>query len=205
MKITFNSPAILGFSFLCVVVYVLTAFIGIGNNLFILPPTFDFYNYTSYLKLFSYVFGHATTDLNGDISADHIIGNLSFILLLGPIIEEKYGTKHTIIILITTALVTAICNILFFNSGLMGASGIVFALIVLSSLVNFKNKEIPITFILVVIIYIGREVISSFDQDNVSQFAHIIGGIIGAFFGFKFQKKKKTAIQNPIDILKGLK
>ena len=198
MKITFNSPAILGFSFICVIIYILTVYFNVGANLFTLPPTFSFNHFSSYIKLFSYVFGHADTD--------HIIGNLSFILLLGPIIEEKYGTKHTLIIIFSTALITAIMHILFFDNGLMGASGIVFALIILSSLVNFRNKEIPITFILVAIIFVGKEVMALFDADNVSQFAHIIGGCIGAFFGFTYKSKSNSNRANSgRDILKGLK
>ena len=185
MKITFNSPAILSFSFLCVVIYILTHTFSVGTGLFTLPPTFQFNDFTAYFKLISYVFGHA--------DANHIIGNLSFILLLGPIIEERYGTKYTLILILTTALITAILHILFFDNGLMGASGIVFALIILSSLVNFKNKEIPITFILVALIFVGKEVMALFEGDNISQFAHIIGGCIGAFFGFRFQPKFKSA------------
>ena len=198
MKITFNSPIILGFSFLCVVVFVLTQYMTVGMTYFTVPSTFEFGNWSYYPPLLLYVLGHA--------SVDHLIGNLSFILLLGPIIEEKYGSKNTLIMMVSTALITAVFHILFFSNGLIGASGIVFSFIVLVSLVNFKNNEIPITFILVAIIFIGKELIYLFNDDNVSQFAHIIGGCIGAFFGFKLKSKgtvKRNA--NPRDILNGLK
>ncbi|MDX1350461.1 MAG: rhomboid family intramembrane serine protease [Putridiphycobacter sp.] len=198
MKITFNSPVILGFSFLCVVVFVLTQYLNTGMNWFTLPASFDFSNWTYYPRLFTYVLGHA--------NADHLIGNLSFILLLGPIIEEKYGAKHIMIMLFTTALVTAVFHILFFKNGLVGASGIVFCFIVLVSLVNFKNNELPLTFILVAIIFIGKELIYLFSDDNISQFAHIIGGCIGAFFGFKLKSKGRSSkTSSGRDILKGLK
>jgi len=198
MKITFNSPAILAFSFLCVVVYILSNTLGLGTGVFALPSSFHFDKFSSYFNLFSYAFCHK--------DANHIIMNLSLILLLGPIIEEKYGTKKTIIIFFSTILITAIFHILFFDYGLIGASGIAFALIILASLVNFKNKEIPITFVLVAIIYIGREVVNLFEADQVSQFAHIIGGCIGAYFGFKFKSNSKlnSTVSSP-DILKGLK
>ena len=198
MKITFNSPIILGFSFLSVIVFVLTQYMAIGMDWFTLPSTFEFGDWSYYPRLLLYILGHA--------SVDHLIGNLSFILLLGPIIEEKYGAKNTLIMIVSTALITAIFHILFFSNGLLGASGIVFSFIVLVSLVNFNNNEIPITFILVAIIFIGKELIYLFNDDNVSQFAHIIGGCIGAFFGFKLKSKGK-ALKNASgrDILKGLK
>ncbi|MFD1552702.1 rhomboid family intramembrane serine protease [Putridiphycobacter roseus] len=198
MKITFNSPVVLTFSFLSVLVYILTVQVGIGLEWFTLSPSFNYRNFYDYLKLFTYVFGH--------VNADHIIGNLSFILLLGPIIEEKYGSKNTLIIIASTALITAILHILFFKASLLGASGIVFAFIILASLVNIRNKEIPITFILVALIFIGKEVIVFFEQDNISQFAHIIGGFIGAFFGFKLKPKAGfSSAKSGRDILKGLK
>jgi len=86
--------------------------------------------------------------------------------------------------MLITALVTGILNVLLFNSYLMGASGVVFMMILLSSFTNFSRGEIPLTFILVLILYMGVQVFSSFEQDNISHFAHIIGGLCGSFFGF---------------------
>ncbi len=60
--------------------------------------------------------------------------------------------------------------------------------IVLSSIVNVKEREIPITFLLVVIIYIGGEVMNGFKEDNISQFGYIIGGFCGGFLGYLFNK-----------------
>jgi len=198
MKITFNSPVILGFSFLSVAVFVLTQYMGVGKDLFTLPGSFDYGNWSYYPRLFSYVLGHA--------NADHIIGNLSFILLLGPIIEQKYGSKSTLLMLFSTAIITAVFHLLFFSNGLLGASGIVFSFIVLVSLVNLRNNEIPITFILVAIIFIGKELIHMLNEDNISQFTHILGGCIGAIFGFKLpQKVKGSKNTKAPDILKGLK
>jgi membrane associated rhomboid family serine protease len=100
-------------------------------------------------------------------------------------VEEKYGSKRLLIMILLTALVTGILNILFFNTGLLGASGIVFMLILLSSFTNVRNGEIPITFILVAFLFLGKEVLESIQNDNISQFAHIIGGICGSIFGFR--------------------
>ncbi len=184
MKITFNSPVILTFSFLCAAVYLLNHPGNLANDLFALSPQWDFTHLTWYFRLFSNTLGHA--------GSDHLMGNLAFILLLGPLIEEKYGSKNTIIMLVTTALVCSLIHILFSSSYLVGASGIVFMLILLTSLVNFKSGEIPLTFILIVIVYIGKEVMGTFEQDNISHTTHIIGGIVGAFFGFMLNSGKST-------------
>ena len=176
MKLKFNSPVILGFSLICVAVFVLDK-VMVGT----LMPYFTLGNVNtssalSLLTLFTHVIGHA--------SIEHLMGNLTFILLLGPIVEEKYGDSKTLFMMLITALVTGILNLLFFHTGLMGASGIVFMLILLVSFTNTKSGEIPVTFILVALLFIGKEVIESLNTDQISQFAHIIGGVCGSVFGF---------------------
>lgn len=196
MRITFNSPVILIFSFLCAGVYLLTPLFDQGNSLFVLYPVWDFDNIYWYFRLFSNAVGHANTE--------HLMSNLAFILLLGPLVEEKYGSKHTLVMLLTTSLACSFIHLLFSNAGLLGASGIVFMLILLTSLVNFRSGEIPLTFILIVIVYIGKEVIGTFSDDNVSHTTHIVGGIVGAFFGFLLNKngKSKSTRKNPLNVIK---
>jgi len=176
MKLKFNSPVILTFSLICVAVFFLDK-IMVGT----LMPYFTLghvsaSNPISLMTLFTHVLGHA--------SIEHLIGNLTFILLLGPIVEEKYGDRRTLMMMIITAFMTGLLNVLFFHTGLMGASGIVFMLILLVSFTNTKSGEIPVTFILVALLFIGKEVIQSLSADQISQFAHIIGGVCGSFFGF---------------------
>jgi membrane associated rhomboid family serine protease len=134
----------------------------------------------SLVTLFTHVIGHA--------NLEHLLGNLTFILLLGPIVEEKYGGRMTVIMMLVTALVTGLLNILFFHTGLLGASGIVFMLILLVSFTNSKSGEIPITFILIALLFIGKEILQSIQSDQISQFAHIIGGVCGSVFGFTTRK-----------------
>ncbi len=90
-----------------------------------------------------------------------------------------------------TALVSGILQcVLFPTSALLGASGIVFMLIMLSSLAGSKNGGIPITFILVGVLYLSQQVYSIlFIQDNVANFMHIVGGICGTAFGFAVRKR----------------
>lgn len=121
------------------------------------------------------------------------IGNASYLLLLGPILEEKHGSAKIVELIVITALVTGIVNYVFFwNVGICGASGVVFAFILLTSFTNFKEGELPITFILVAVIYIGQQVVDGIVvRDNVSNMAHIVGGIVGALLGYNLNKKAK--------------
>jgi membrane associated rhomboid family serine protease len=136
---------------------------------------------SNWLRLFTHVAGHANWS--------HLISNFTFILLLGPILEESYGSLALFLMILITALVTGALNVLFFPSNLLGASGVVFMMIVLSSFTNFRAGEIPLTFILILVLYLGREIASSFDLtglwgNHISEFAHIAGGFCGSLFGF---------------------
>ena len=92
--------------------------------------------------------------------------------------------------MLITVVVTGLLNKIFFNTGLIGASGIVFLLIILSSFANYEKGKIPLTFVLVFVLFVGKEVIASYETDNVSQFAHIIGGVVGGIAGFILSRKQ---------------
>ena len=108
-------------------------------------------------------------------------------------LEEKYGSKHIVQVILITALGTGLVNYIFFWAvALCGASGVVFAFIIMTSFTSFSNGEIPLTFILVAVIFLGQQVYDGlFLRDNISNLSHIIGGIIGAVVGFKLNKKRK--------------
>ena len=183
-KITFNAPVILGFVFACLVVMILNVItLGGSNGLLFTTWHSSLRSPLTYLRLFTHVMGH-----NG---WSHYIGNMSYILLLGPMLEEKYGSKKILAVMVITALVTGIVNYVFFwNVALCGASGIVFAFILLTSFTSFKEGEIPLTFILVFVVYIGQQVYEGvFLNDDVSNLSHIIGGLIGAVTGYRFNRK----------------
>ncbi len=186
LKFNYNSPVILTYTFICLAIVIVGYITGGASTEFaftiyrtsLLDPMF-------YVRLISHVMGHA------DIA--HFAGNFMLILLTGPILEEKYGSKKLLLMIIFTAVITGILNVLLFpNTALCGASGIVFMLILLSSFVNVKgSKGIPVTVILVAIVYLGSEVINGvFTLDNISQFGHILGGICGCIFGSLITKEK---------------
>ena len=180
MRIKFNAPVVLTFSLICVAVFFLDKMMAGTVMPYFTLTRVSTSDPVSFLTLVTHVFGHA--------SLEHLLGNLTFVLLLGPIIEEKYGQRRMLLMMLVTALVTGVLNLLFFHTGLMGASGIVFMMILLISFTNSKSGEIPVTFILIAILFIGKEILNSLQSDQISQFAHIIGGICGSAFGFRGRK-----------------
>ncbi|WP_020526346.1 rhomboid family intramembrane serine protease [Flexithrix dorotheae] len=189
MKLHYNAPVTLTYTIICTGVLLINNLTGgLIMNLFTVYPIMNFANPIDYFRLFSHVIGHG--------SWDHLAGNFTFILLLGPILEEKYSSKTLLKMIVLTAFITGVINILIFPSGLLGASGIVFMMILLSSFVNFRQGHIPLTFVLVVILFLGKEITNIFAQDNVSQFAHILGGICGGVFGFYKGSASKLKAKN---------
>lgn len=181
MRIEYNSPVILTFVIACSAILALNPLFNWVPYLFTVRPDMEMSDPLSWIRLFGHALGHANWD--------HLLGNMTMILLVGPIIEEKYGSYRLLSMLFFTGLITGILQMMFFDTGLLGASGIVFMLIILGSLTNFRSGHIPLTFILVVVLFLGREIVNSFKADSISQSAHIIGGIVGAVFGFTMRRR----------------
>lgn len=187
-RIQYNSPVVLTFTLMALGSYAL----GLITNRHTTSLLFSNYR-TSYLdplqyiRLFTHVLGHANWM--------HFAGNFIVILIIGPVLEEKYGSKNLTKMILITALVTGIIHTLFSNTVLLGASGIVYMFIILSSFTNTEAGRIPLTLIIVFFIFVGREVFSGVTaQDNISQISHILGGICGVMFAFRKSSARKNIL-----------
>jgi len=185
LQISFNSPVILGFviaSFIALILGYVTknqstmALFSVYRSSLLSPLT--------YFRFFGHVLGHSNWE--------HFIGNIMLILIVGPLLEEKYGSSNIVLLILATALTTGLINFICFpRTALLGASGVVFALILLSSFTSLSEGKIPLTFILVAVIYLGQQVLQGlFVQDNISNLGHIIGGAVGSGLGFALNKRK---------------
>lgn len=187
LKITLNAPLVLGFALACTVVTLICAIAGdpvqaAAFSTYAAPMS----DPGMYLRLFTHVLGHS--------GMAHLLGNMAYILLLGPILEEKYGWKNLLAVILITALITGVIhNLLFPGSRLLGASGVAFAMILLTSFTEFRDGEIPLTFILVAVIYLGQQIWDGITvRDNISNLTHIIGGLVGGGAGYLLNRGKPT-------------
>ena len=126
LSISFNSPVVLIFSLICLIslgLGVLTG--GRTTTLFFSVYRSSLSDPLTYVRFIGHVFGHA--------GWDHLISNLMLLLIVGPMLEEKYGSVNLLFVILITAIVTGVVNLVFFpNVRLLGASGVVFAFILLS-------------------------------------------------------------------------
>ena len=178
LKISINSPVILTYVFCCFAALLLMGFTqGASNRYFFSVYRASLSDPMTYVRFVGHVFGHNNWN--------HFFGNMTLILLIGPLLEEKYGSGFMIKVIGITALITGIAHfVLFPGVALLGASGVVYAFIILSSLTGERKGDIPLTFILVAVIYIGGQIYEGiFVQDDISNLTHIIGGIVGGILG----------------------
>ena len=184
-RIRYNSPAVLTFAFISLAALILGKLTG-GWTTYKLFSVYRsrLTDPLTYVRMVGHVLGHS--------GYEHYIGNILLMMVIGPPMEEKYGSKPLIRAFFVTALISGLVQFIFFpTSMLLGASGIVYMLIVLSSLSGAKGGSVPLTLIFVAIFYIGGQIVDGlFVSDNVSQLTHIIGGIIGGVFGFAMVKSK---------------
>lgn len=184
--IRFNAPVILTFALLSL----LALLLGNWTNGAATHQYFSVYRSSlsdplTYVRFIGHVLGHA--------DYEHYMGNMLLLLLVGPGLEEKYGSGTMVWMILVTALVTGLVHFVFFpSSALLGASGVVFMMIVLSSFTAMRRGEIPVTLILVVIFYLGGEIMDGlFKKDNISQITHIVGGLCGLIFGFTVRRGRR--------------
>lgn len=183
-RIQYNSPVVLTFFILSLFSLIL----GMATNGLTTSLCFSVYKASlsdplTYIRFVGHVLGHA--------DFDHFISNMLLFLVIGPPLEEKYGSSTLLEGILLTALVSGILQfILFPGTALLGASGIVFMFIMLSSLSGRRGDKIPLTLILVAALYLGQELFFMlFVTDSVANFMHLVGGACGTFFGFQKAKR----------------
>lgn len=173
----YNSKLILTYFFVCLVALALNYIThDKTNKLFFSTYRSSPFNPLTYVRLVGHVIGHT--------SWSHFSNNFVYILLVGPMLEEKFGTENLLLMMVITAVVVGVLNSFRKYTRLEGASSIVFMFITLSSFVNLQDGKIPLTLVLICLFHVVDEFLDIGKKDGVSHMGHIIGAICGCVFGF---------------------
>lgn len=178
IRIKYNAPVSLTLIILCSVVLALDHYVNsfLISNWFTADGNVSF-NYSdplAYLKFITHILGHS------DIG--HFRGNAIYLILLGPILEEKYNSKILLGLILTTAIVSGLINAFFIGTYMLGASGVVYLFIVLISFTNIEKGEFPLSVVIVLGFYLYEE-LSRVNMGEISIITHLIGAIIGLLYG----------------------
>jgi membrane associated rhomboid family serine protease len=186
-RLTVEAPVVISFCFICVMIHLLQQTIWSGLNTFLaVKDTFDITDVMQLPRLFSHVIAH-------DGSLGHIKGNMVHLLLVGPSAETVFGSTTIMIVILLVAVTSAVAHIIVggLNSNQLGASGVVFAVILLNSLVAAVAGKIPLGFILTAALWVTDELYKFFfGTDGVSHHAHLTGAIVGTAAAYYIQGGK---------------
>lgn len=181
IQFDYNSKVIITYLLICLVTWFLNLLTrGKSNKLFFESYRSSPFNPLTYIRMFTHSLGHKDWD--------HLVSNFLYILLVGPMIEEKYGSVNLIIMFLITSFIIALYNIIFNNYSILGASGNVYMLIVLSSFSNIQEGKIPLTVILIFIFYVIGEFKRTITDKKSKTYhdGHLIGALCGLLFGLFF-------------------
>ena len=178
-----DSPLITAFVALCVFVHLLPGDGGGAPAFFSCPPwrAFDVRSPLAYLRLLSHAVGHG--------SVAHLRGNVVNLLLVGPACERAFGAVHLLKIMLWTAFASGVAHMALGKAGTaqLGASGVVFSLILLNSLLARKGGKLSLTFVLTAALWLSGELGGALSGGNsgISHVAHLSGALVGTVFGYR--------------------
>jgi membrane associated rhomboid family serine protease len=145
MKIKYNAPVTFTYIILTALILLISKMaIGLNNpgpgdiiiKFFnVEGRTFESTNLLNYISFFTHTFGH--------YDWYHLSTNIFYLVLLGPILEEKYESKTFLGILIGTSVITGIFMALFQQPMIFGASTLVYMMIMLVAFVRLKPGGNP--------------------------------------------------------------
>lgn len=153
------------------------------NSNFLLSPTaksgvlpFAFGDIKTWFRLFLYVFGGTDKVL--------LFTNLLFIVLIGPSMEERYGSFIIGIMFLVSTFFTGVLNSCFCKNSLAGCSNVVFTLLILNALSYFKKQTVCATSVSMVLLFICREFFISNVNGVLGTIIILAGGLCGSLLAF---------------------
>jgi len=179
-RVIVDAPVVLGFAFLCCAVFVVDAVAPGAAVRLACPPLRYLDARTGWYRLATHVVGHA--------DYGHLKGNMVNLLLVGPAAEREFGSGALLKIAAYVAVASAAAHMALGpgDAYQLGASGIVFALILLNSLLSASTGTVPLTFLLTAALWVSDEVARAVFArgDSVSHVAHLTGACVGTAAGY---------------------
>ena len=197
LKVSYDAPVTLTFVLISAIIFLLNIFLAksgkaAGLQSLLASPTsqagalpFIVKQPLSYLRLLLYIFGAGNA--GGEIG---LFTNLILIMLLGPAMEERYGSVIIGIMIFVSALFSGVLNACFCETSLMGAVPVVCMMIFLNAFMSFSKKKFPLSFAAVMVLFVVLQVFSGAGAIRI--IICIAGGLCGSLFAFLTSPKMKA-------------
>ena len=182
-----DSPLILCYAVACVAVELLVP-TGLKLHYFAVSSSMEI----SLAFLFQASVGHVL----GHSCWSHLQHNLALILLTGPACEASLGAAPLSKVIVWTSLASAASHVALAPTGSvqLGASGVVFAFIMLSSLLQRRRQQLPLTFVLTAMLWLHNELRGFASTEpstqHIAHSAHVVGAAVGTYFGHRVHVQK---------------
>ena len=207
IKVAYDAPVTLTFVIVCAIIFLLNMLLtksgkAAGLEGLLASPTtqagslpFIVKQPLSYLRLLLYIFGSGQAGGGVAGGAPVLFTNLILIMLLGPAMEERYGSVIIGIMIFVSALFSGVLNACFCEASLVGAVPVVSMMIFLNAFMSFSKKKFPLSFAAVMIFFVLLQIFSG--AGAVKIIICIAGGLCGSLFAFltspKMKAEKKAA------------
>ncbi len=197
LKISYDAPVTLTFVIVCALIFLLNVLLirngksGGFEKIFASPTSqggvlpFIPSAPLSYFRLLFYIFGSEPG------YAYELFTNLILIMLLGPSMEERYGSVIIGIMIFVSALFSGVLNACFLETSLVGCVPLVSMMIFLNAFMSFSKKKFPLSFAAVMVLFV---LVQFFTGAGILRIiVCIAGGLCGSLFAFLTSPKVKAA------------
>ena len=155
---------------------------------------------SGYYTLITGLFVHA--------NSMHLVGNMIFLYVFGNSLEDEVGAFNTALVFFIGGVLTFILSIPFYpGANMLGASAAIFS--VMAALLLVRRPVYSFRFLSPIgplaLLYFIFNIIAVNDASggNVAYISHIIGFVIGLFFGARWNKKWRESLLLTILLLAG--
>lgn len=138
----------------------------------------------------------------------HLFGNMIFLYVFGNSLEDEVGAFNTGLVFFTGGFLSFIISMPFYqDSNMVGASAAIFSLMAALLLVRRPGYSVkflsPIGPLALLYLFFNIIAVKNDTGGNVANISHIIGFIIGMFFGAQWNKKWRESLFLTLALLAG--
>lgn len=181
MRLTCNAPVMLTLTTLSVFIYLLDTYIIPGFVASYCSSPHSLTDPNAFLRLFSYPFGHR--------SWVQLVTNYALLLLIGQILEKRYNALQLLSVIIVSVVLTGLINTFIQANPLVGSDGISVCMVLFISLSYVRKGELPLSLVVIVILFFIAEFDTLFNSDNLSRLSILTGAVLAVLYGLTLKPR----------------
>lgn len=133
----------------------------------------------------------------------HLIFNCYALFLVGPLVEQFYGTKRYVLLYLLMGIIATIGSFIFSDAVAVGASGAIYGLLAFHIYLFLRNRQMyRELFGMQMLVVIGINLVYTFMDPNIDKAGHVVGLLAGLIFYALFDRSRRHRLPaKPIAVL----